>query len=358
MGLGLGGVLVLDGCGDAAPSAAAGLEVTDQRGTTLRLDHPARRVVTIPMPAASLLIAVDQGVQRIAGMHQASWTAIQKGILGEIFPAAKEIPHAVAGQDFSPNVESVLALDPDLIVQWADEGTGVIAPLENAGLTVLGLKYGTQRDLESWIALFAAALGKPGRGQEMLARMHQNLAQWSSDVRRAAKPSMLYLNRFTEGLKVATHNTYNDYCIKLIGAVNPATGANGLQGEGMAAVDIEQVLAWDPDVVLLGNFDDAVPDDVYRSRAWKDTRAVRDRRVYKVPLGGYRWDPPSHESPLMWRWLSMVAAPGEERFDLRAEIKDSYRFFYNHETTGAQLDRILWSDINNGSAGYEQFHGA
>lgn len=25
--------------------------------------------------------------------------------------------------------------------------------------------------------------------------------------------------------------------------------------------------------------------------------AVKSKRVYKVPLGGYRWDPPSQESP-------------------------------------------------------------
>ena len=31
----------------------------------------------------------------------------------------------------------------------------------------------------------------------------------------------------------------------------------------MVGVDVEQVLAWDPEVVLLGNFDAAMPDDIY-----------------------------------------------------------------------------------------------
>ena len=51
----------------------------------------------------------------------------------------------------------------------------------------------------------------------------------------------------------------------------------------MVAVDVEQVVAWDPDVILLGNFDAAMPEDVYRSPAWRSLSAVRSRRVYKVP---------------------------------------------------------------------------
>ena len=82
---------------------------------------------------------------------------------------------------------------------------------------------------------------------------------------------------------------------------------------------------------------------------------MRSRRVYKVPLGGYRWDPPSHESPLMWRWLGQVVRPGAARVDLRAEVDRYYRLYYGRTPTAAQLRSILWSEANAGSAHYEQF---
>jgi iron complex transport system substrate-binding protein len=175
-------------------------------------------------------------------------------------------------------------------------------------------------------------------------------------ARRAPKPTILYINRFVGGLKVAGTGTYNDAYIAMVGGQNPASGPGGTSGRGMVGVDPEQVLAWDPDIVLLGNFDAALPRDLYGSAVWRGLTAVKDKRVYKVPLGGYRWDPPSHESPLMWRWLSMVAFPGQPTYDLRGDIVSSYGRLYGYQPSAAQLDSILRTATNDGSADYQQFH--
>ncbi len=167
---------------------------------------------------------------------------------------------------------------------------------------------------------------------------------------------VLYFNRFADGLKVAGTGTYNDFYIGLVGATNPASGPGGLATGGMVGVDVEQVVAWDPDIILLGNFDGALPADVYASPAWAAITAVRESRVYKVPIGGYRWDPPSHESPLMWRWLAMLVHPTGPRFDLFGEIQRYYRLYYDRTPTPTQLKAMLWADANSHSAHYEQFH--
>jgi iron complex transport system substrate-binding protein len=339
-------------------SSTGPISLSDQRGSVVTLERPARRIVTIPQPAASILVAVDQGAGHLVGMQNASWVAVRDGILGTIFPAAKEVRHDVADDTFTPNVEAVLALQPDLVIQWGDQGNGIIAPLENAGLKVVGLKYGTQDDIATWISLFAKALGRTTRGGELNAAT-QTAYQQMTAVGKASptpKPSILYFNRFVGGLKVAGTGTYNDGYIAMVGGQNPASGPGGATGKGMVGVDPEQVLAWDPDIVLLGNFDAALPKDVYESAVWRGLTAVKEKRVYKVPLGGYRWDPPSHESPLMWRWLNMVAFPSQQRYDLRADVVSSYQRFYGYQPTAAQVDDILRTATNDGSADYQQFH--
>jgi iron complex transport system substrate-binding protein len=322
------------------------------------LDRPARRIVTIPQPAASILVAVDQTADHLVGMQNASWVAVRDGILGTIFPAAKDIRHDVADDTFTPNVEAVLALQPDLVVQWGDQGSGIVAPLENAGLKVVALKYGTQDDVATWIQLFAAALGKKDRGDQLNAATQAAFQQMTAvgKASTGAKPSIVYLNRFVGGLKVAGAGTYNDGYIAMVGGQNPASGPGGASGKGMVGIDPEQVLRWDPDLVLLGNFDAALPKDLYDSAVWRGLKAVKEKRVYKVPLGGYRWDPPSHESPLMWRWLRMVAYPSDARYDLRTDVVTAYQRFYGFRPTDAELDTILRTATNDGSAGYEQFH--
>ncbi len=333
-----------------------GITVTDQRGKTIVFDQPVTRAVTIPIPAASMLIAIDGSPDRLVGMQEASWTAIRDGIMGTMFPAALKVTHDVANEEFAPNVESILALDPDVVVQWGDHGSEVITPLENAGLTVLGLSYGTQADLTAWIRLFAAITGQPERGRAILSQINARLrdARSAGSAERGTPPKVLYFLRYADGLEVAGTETYNDFYISLVGATNPATGSDAVQG--FATVDVEQVLAWDPDIILLGNFDAAVPADVYRDDVWRAVSAVRTRRVYKVPFGGYRWDPPGQESPLMWRWLSEVAFAIQNgtRSDLRARIVSSYQFLYRYTPDRSQIDDILWTDVNSGSSHYRE----
>jgi len=361
-----GSAALLAGCGasgqsPAAPPSGSGtatesISITDQRGKTLTFAKPVTSVVTIPMPAASLLVAVDGGADHLSAMHNASWVAMRDGVMGTMFPRTLELPHDVATQDFTPNVETVRSLNPDVVVQWSD--SQLVDPLENAGLTVLGLKNtGTQEDVDAWVAMFAAMLGKPERATEIKARSDKELAEIKSAAagRGSAGPSILYFNRFTGGLKVAAANTYNDFYIKLVGGSNPATGKDPLPGAGMVGLDVEQVLRWDPEVILLGNFDQAMPQDIYSDPVWRNVSAVRSRRVYKVPLGAYRWDPPGQESPLMWLWLSDIAFP-QARSGLRGKVTEYFKFLYNHEPTAAELDKILWITGNSGSADYQQFN--
>ena len=364
-----GSAALLTGCGasttpTASPTAsgtgtASGpISITDQRGKTVTFARPVTSVVTIPMPAASLLVAVDRSADHLSAMHNASWVAMRDGIMGTMFPHALELPHEIATQDFTPNVESVRALNPDVVIQWSD--AQLVEPLENAGLTVIGLtNNGKQEDVDAWVALFAAMLGKPERATEIKARSDHELDEIKATAagRGSPGPSILYFNRFTGGFKVAAANTYNDFYIKLVGGTNPATGPEPLPGAGMVGLDVEQVLRWDPEVILLGNFDQAMPQDIYSDPVWQSVSAVRSRRVYKVPLGGYRWDPPGQESPLMWHWLTDIAYP-QAQSGLRSKVREYFQFLYDHEPTEDELNRILWTDANSQSANYQQFNAA
>ncbi|MET4095507.1 ABC transporter substrate-binding protein [Arthrobacter sp. UYCu712] len=343
------------GTGTTAPGS---ISITDQRGKTVTFTQPVTKVVTIPMPSASLLVAVDRSADHLSAMHNASWAAMRDGIMGTMFPRALDLPHDIATQDFTPNVESVRALNPDVVIQWSD--AQLTEPLENAGLTVIGLtNTGKQEDVDAWVTIFAAMLGKPERATQIKARSDHELDDIKALAasRGSSGPSILYFNRFAGGLKAAAANTYNDFYIQLVGGTNPATGEDPLPGTGMVGLDVEQVLKWDPEVILLGNFDGAMPQDIYADPVWQGIAAVRERRVYKVPLGGYRWDPPGQESPLMWHWLSDIAYPRTQS-GLRSKVREYFRFLYDHEVTDDELNRILWTEANAGSAHYQQFNAA
>src|SRR3546814_12730043 len=78
------------------------------------------------MPSASMFIAIDGGAEKLAGRHEASKTAIAESVLGAFFPDAQDVRSDVVGQQFVPNVEALLAADPEVVFQWANPGEDVI----------------------------------------------------------------------------------------------------------------------------------------------------------------------------------------------------------------------------------------
>ncbi len=335
------------------PAAAA--DVIDQRSRPLSFPQAVERAVFLPMPAPSTFIAIDGGETRIAGMNQASAAAMRDGILGRFFPGYRRIATDITqGNTMLPNVEQVLTLAPDLVVQWATEGDEPIAMLERAGLRVMGIRYGGQAEMAAYTAMLGAAAGQEARAAAIMARQAARQAEIEramAGLEAGQRPGVLYLSRYGGGLAVGGPEAYIDFCIRLAGGRNVAAGLP----RGGRTVTVEQLLVWNPDVVLLGNFDSAMPADLYADPRLQSVTAIRDRRVYRMPLGGYRWDPPSQESALGWTWIAGLLQPGRLQADLRADIGDWYRFLYDRPVAEGEIDAILFAAQNRGSAGYDRF---
>lgn len=335
-----------------AAQAGEPIRVTDQRGKTLEFPRPAERIVTIPIPAASIVMAIDGDPRRVVGMHPVAMTAVRQHLLGRIFPAALGISTDVTRSGFVPNVEAILALQPDVVFQWANEGDEVIAALDRAGLPTLGMLYGTQDTLEGYMRMMGAVTGKGPRVEDMIRRQRDRWAEIEAAMQgltAGARPSVLYFARFAGGnLAVHGSNNYQDLFIRLAGGVNAAASLRG----HTQSVTFEQVVAMDPQIILLGSFDATTPKDLYADPSWQAVRAVRERRVYRLPIGGYRWDPPSQESALTWTWLAHLLHRDRARFDLHADMRSWFSFLYDYQITEADIAEILNVVANGASLGY------
>ena len=98
--------------------------------------------------------------------------------------------------------------------------------------------------------------------------------------------------------------------------------------------------------MFIGNFTDMQPSDLLENKIagqdWSPVNAVQDANVYKIPIGGYRWDPPSVETPLMVKWLASTMHP--ELFadlGMAQELERFYADVYGTELTDEQIDSIL-----------------
>lgn len=340
-----------------APSASAqGIVVHDQRDVRISLPVPPARIVTIPMPAAAMVAGIDGSAERLIGMNPASQAAIRDQIMGTIYPGLKKVPtNIVKGGQFTPNIETLLKLKPDLVFQWAGRGEDVISAIERAGLKAYGLHYRSQEELEGWMLGLGALLSKRDKTDALVAWHRRVRAELEARavLPGATRPAVLYFGQIESGLRPAGTTSYMDFVMRLAGGRNVAQSL----GQVNADVTFEQILAWNPDVLLLGGFDKTWPSQIYADPKWRAIKAVRERRVYKMPLGGYRWDPPSHESPLAWRWLHGLLHPAASPSGLRREMREIYRLVYDYELNDGQIDQILNMDTNAASRNYEQYRG-
>lgn len=361
--LGAGGLgllaLTFSGCSsratvadtEAAASAGAAFSVTDMRGVTVSFDAPVQRIATTVIPSPSMIAAVDGGYERIVGINESTLQANQQGLFGEIFPESRSTT-TIAPSSFTPNIETITDLAPDVVFQWADQGDGLVEPLENAGFKTVCLLYGTQEHLETWVHLFAAILGKPERGTGITEWMHSEIARLEAELSAVAEPvRVVHLGQSGEGYSASNKSSYMHYWMELAGGRNMA--ADNVSTDN--TVSAEQLIEWDPEVITLGGFDARTPADVYADKSLATVSAVRSRRVYKAPLGGYRWEVPCAESPLMWQWAAELYHPQLTGHTLRETLREKIRYLYNYEVSEAQIDAALRLDLNRNSSGYNVF---
>lgn len=351
--LGLGAILVV-ALGEIGWAHA--IDLTDQRNRKLTFSRPPVRLVIIPIPAPSTFMAIDGSEKKIVGMNEYAARAMQEGIAGKLFPGFRQIQTGVTtggdASNFAPNVETILALRPDAIFQWANN-SDVIGPLDRTGIPVVGMRVGSFENYVEYVRLMGKVAGREDRADELLGKqqeIRQSLASRFADLPPAQRPRVLYFNRTTNVLRVSGRGTAQDLAIQLAGGQN-AVGSTS----SISTVTIEQILAWNPQVVLLGNFDSAMPSDLYRDPRWQGVDAVRARRVYRVPLGGYRWDPPSHESALGWLWLAGLLHPERAQVNIRSSVRDWFGFLYDYKPTDEDIDGMLFLRENAGSTGYDAY---
>lgn len=334
------------------------LVVTDLTGRQIRLEKPAERVIVLPVPWASTVVAIDGGTDKLVAMHPEAKLAMEEGILGKFFPGtAKITTDIIAGGEtrgFNPNVEAIAALKPDLVIQWGNRKDDVVAPLANAGIPTAAILYGKEEYARQIMTLLGTAMADTDKlalllkwRDDTLNKIHEDLA----NLPASEKPKVAYFFYTTPEFQTEGRNSYTGWIIEQAGGINAAD-----EVDGWGAVSMEQIVAWDPDVILLGSFEPGLSvSRIYDDPILSKTKAAKAKRVYKVPVGGARWEPASQESPLGWMWFAELLHPDRVHFDIRGQVTEMYQKIYGKAPTAAELDEILNMKMNGAGANYGQF---
>ncbi len=312
--------------------------VMDQAGRKVEIPDHIERVILVSVPFAAAYYAVVGSMDEVVGIHPLAMSAAKASMLSVMAP---EINNASTGfvKGSETNSEEVLKLKPQVVFQWSGYDKEM-SKLTEAGLTVVGMQANVsdEHSIEEWFRIIGEVMGKEERAGELIAYHRQtleNLATRVAEIPEEQKVKAIVLTN-VENLQVA------DYCWpNVAGAIDLVEGSKWGQ-----KVDMEQIYEWNPDVIYIGNFCDDYPEDLLENKVkgmdWSPVEAVKTGRVYKVPLGEYRWDPPCAEWSLMFKWCAQKQYPEIfNDYDMKEEIKDFYNHIFDYNISEEQVEMIL-----------------
>ena len=201
----------------------------------------------------------------------------------------------ITGRGNTANLESVIALKPDLILDVGSTSATFVSLAERVQQQT-NIPYALLDGRFDAVAETYRKLGElTGRqvDAEKLARYADDTIKTTVGRIAAIAPSScpaVDFARGPRGLVTGLGGSINVETIEML-AQNVAGGNQG----GLANVSIEQVLLWNPDIIITIDQDFAA--SVRSDPAWSSVKAVRDGRVHLSPKMPFGWlyFPPSGE---------------------------------------------------------------
>jgi len=220
----------------AAPLRGEPVAVADDRGVVVRLQQPARRIVTLTPHLTELVFAAGAG-SRLAGVARFSNHP----------PEAKSLP--VVSDAMHTDVERLLSLKPDLVLAWRS-GTPpeTVARIERAGLPVFVSDAARLEEVGHGIEAIATLAGTPERGASTRAAFARGLAELRAR-RRSGPPVRVFYEIWPLPLMTVNERHVISEIITLCGGVNVFGGLRPLTPE----ISREALLAARPEAALGGS---------------------------------------------------------------------------------------------------------
>lgn len=349
--LGLVSMMGIAGCGSDDGAATASTE----RGTVTITDQ-AGREVTIPDPIETVWCTSPMGTNlmyMLAPEMMVGWnitpTALEKKYIPEEYRTVIGLG-GWYGKNTTGNVEEIIKRAPDVVFTLGDLDEAAISEADRVqGLLSIPVIMVDGDLVASGDALryIGELLGVEDRAKELADYCDDVIeeAQGIAAELSEADKVRVYYAEGMEGLNTDPEGSMHTEVLELVGGANVAR-VELQSGYGMSPVSLEQVLVWDPELILVAS-DPAEESNVYEQittgSQWKTVTAVKNGDVYQIPRGPFDWfdRPPSISRILGVRWLGNLLYPDLYEYDIKKEVKEFYELFYHMELTDTQLQELM-----------------
>lgn len=346
-------VILLCSCGSPAAvrEETESITITDHGGNEVTVPVNAQRVAVIGIwPLPSVLTVFFNSAERIVGMPEPSLSAAQNGLLGELYPEILEAETQFITDD-TINIEELMKLDPQIVFYNCAKST-YADQLREAGFTAVGIsvnkwEYDCIETLNEWISLLSLIFPEDAKAQQVSEKSDEIYAlvqERVSTLEAEERTRVFFLYQYTDtSILTSGGSFFGQWWADATGCINVA---EEIMTDNGITVNLEQVYAWDPELIFITNFTTAQPEDIINSSIgsydWSEIEAVKTGRVYKMPLGIYRSYTPGADAPVTLLWMAKTVYPELfEDIDIKQTAREYYKELFGVELSDAQIDSIF-----------------
>ncbi len=249
----------------AAPLPAA-VEVQDDAGQRMKFEQPVTRVVSLAPNITELMFAAGAGDRVIAADEYSDYPA-----------AAHKLPRI--GNAHALDLETLLALKPDLVIAWKS-GSDVrqLAQLSALGIRIFYSEPRTLDDIPRTIETIGRLAGTEDTARAAAASLRERAAQLTK--RYAGMPPVrVFFEIWSPPLMTVNRNHLIDAVLRLCGGENVFAALDTLT----PTVSAESVVAADPEVILASGMGNARPQYLDAWQSWPRVHAVQRELVAAIP---------------------------------------------------------------------------
>lgn len=249
------------------PAASpAAVSVTDDSGRQVSLAAPAQRIVSLAPHITELLYAAGAGERLVA-----------VGSYSDYPPAARALPQV--GSHSSIDYEHLLALQPDLVIAWqSGNGGRTIERLRALGLTVFVSEPRRLEDIPRTLERFGQLAGSSTSATPAAQAFRQRLQQLAEEYAQRPRLQVFY-QIWNAPLMTINGEQVISQVIRLCGGENIFADLPTLAPQ----VNLEAVLAADPEVIVASEVGPQPPAWLYDWRRWPQLKAVQQGNLFFLP---------------------------------------------------------------------------
>lgn len=330
---------------DATQETAETREITDMAGrkVTVPAAENIESVFSAGPVAAIFLYMV--ATDKLLGWNY-ELNDVEKSIILDKY---QDLPNFGMGD--AVNYEAVIAANPTIAINSGKINDTMVSDCdalsESLGIPVVAVDNELNNSAEAF-RFMGELLGVEDHAEELAQYAEQVFTDINalSDIPEEKKVSV-YFGNGEDSLETAPRGSQHAQILDAINAVNVADLELG--DGSRVQISAEQLLAWDPDVIVVNGEPKAdksgnsAAEDILSNPDYASLKAVQDQKVYGTPNAPFSWvDRPAGPNRLIgMRWFSALIYPEYIKCDINEEIHKFFDLFYHVDLSDEQLENVL-----------------